>query len=197
MCSSGDRGGSRRRPYDLRLDHHRSVADATEPNTSQGARSSCRGAARLATEERGGGAVRFTFAESMCDPSHYMPLAIEAERAGFDSFTVPDSICYPQESDSKYPYTAGRRSPLHRGQAVHRAVRVDGGARRGHGNAALHDLRREAADPAAGAGGEAGRVARRDDRRALRVRRRPFALAGGLRRRPEPSGRTAARAWTR
>jgi probable F420-dependent oxidoreductase len=49
--------------------------------------------------------VRFTFAESMCDPSHYMPLAIEAERAGFDSFTVPDSICYPQESDSKYPYT--------------------------------------------------------------------------------------------
>jgi probable F420-dependent oxidoreductase len=50
--------------------------------------------------------LRFTFAESMCDPSHYMPLAIEAERAGFDSFTVPDSICYPQESDSKYPYTA-------------------------------------------------------------------------------------------
>jgi probable F420-dependent oxidoreductase len=49
--------------------------------------------------------VRFTFAESMCDPSHYMPLAIEAERAGYDSFTVPDSICYPQESDSKYPYT--------------------------------------------------------------------------------------------
>lgn len=49
--------------------------------------------------------MRFTFAESMCDPSHYMPLAIEAERAGFDSFTVPDSICYPQESDSKYPYT--------------------------------------------------------------------------------------------
>ena len=49
--------------------------------------------------------MRFTFAESMCDPSHYMPLAIEAERAGYDSFTVPDSICYPQESDSKYPYT--------------------------------------------------------------------------------------------
>jgi probable F420-dependent oxidoreductase len=41
----------------------------------------------------------------MCDPSHYVPLALEAERAGFHSFTVPDSICYPQESDSKYPYT--------------------------------------------------------------------------------------------
>jgi probable F420-dependent oxidoreductase len=49
--------------------------------------------------------VRFTFAESMCDPSHYAPLAIEAERAGFHSFTVPDSICYPRDSDSKYPYT--------------------------------------------------------------------------------------------
>ncbi|RIL03093.1 MAG: LLM class F420-dependent oxidoreductase [Proteobacteria bacterium] len=49
--------------------------------------------------------MRFTFAESMCDPSHYVPLAIEAERAGFDSFTVPDSICYPERSDSKYPYT--------------------------------------------------------------------------------------------
>jgi probable F420-dependent oxidoreductase len=49
--------------------------------------------------------VRFTYAESMCDPSHYMPLAIEAERAGFHSFTVPDSVCYPEHSDSKYPYT--------------------------------------------------------------------------------------------
>lgn len=41
----------------------------------------------------------------MCDWSHYVPLAIEAERAGFHSFTVPDSICYPEHSDSKYPYT--------------------------------------------------------------------------------------------
>ena len=49
--------------------------------------------------------MRFTFAESMCDWSHYVPLAIEAERAGFHSFTVPDSICYPETSDSKYPYT--------------------------------------------------------------------------------------------
>jgi probable F420-dependent oxidoreductase len=49
--------------------------------------------------------VRFTYAESMCDPSHYLPLAVEAERAGFDSFTVPDSVCYPRVSDSRYPYT--------------------------------------------------------------------------------------------
>jgi probable F420-dependent oxidoreductase len=49
--------------------------------------------------------MRFTYAESMCDPSHYLPLAIAAEQAGWDSFTVADSICYPEVSDSKYPYT--------------------------------------------------------------------------------------------
>jgi probable F420-dependent oxidoreductase len=49
--------------------------------------------------------MRFSFIESMCDPSHYLPLAIEAERAGWHSFVVPDSICYPQFSDSRYPYT--------------------------------------------------------------------------------------------
>ena len=49
--------------------------------------------------------MRFTFAESMCDPSQYLPLAIAAEQAGYTSFTVPDSIIYPRDSDSKYPYT--------------------------------------------------------------------------------------------
>jgi probable F420-dependent oxidoreductase len=49
--------------------------------------------------------VRFTYAESMCNPSQYVPLAIEAERAGYHSFAVPDSICYPEVSDSTYPYT--------------------------------------------------------------------------------------------
>jgi probable F420-dependent oxidoreductase len=33
------------------------------------------------------------------------PLAIAAEEAGYDAFVVPDSICYPEHSDSKYPYT--------------------------------------------------------------------------------------------
>jgi probable F420-dependent oxidoreductase len=57
--------------------------------------------------------VRFTYAESMCEPSQYFTLAVEAERAGFDSFTVPDSIAYPEISDSKYPYTPdGDRSFL-------------------------------------------------------------------------------------
>ena len=49
--------------------------------------------------------MRFSYAESMCDPSHYLPLAVEAEEAGWSSFVVPDSICYPEVSDSKYPYT--------------------------------------------------------------------------------------------
>jgi len=50
--------------------------------------------------------MRFSFAESMCDPSHYLPLARAADEAGWTSFIVPDSICYPEESDSSYPYTA-------------------------------------------------------------------------------------------
>lgn len=49
--------------------------------------------------------MRFSYAESMCDPSHYLPLARAADQAGWTSFVVPDSICYPEVSDSKYPYT--------------------------------------------------------------------------------------------
>lgn len=49
--------------------------------------------------------MRFSYAESMCDPSHYLPLAQAADEAGWTSFIVPDSICYPEHSDTKYPYT--------------------------------------------------------------------------------------------
>jgi len=49
--------------------------------------------------------MRFSFAESMCDASQYLPLAAAADEAGWHSFIVPDSICYPEVSDSKYPYT--------------------------------------------------------------------------------------------
>jgi probable F420-dependent oxidoreductase len=48
--------------------------------------------------------MRFSYAESMTDPSYYLPLARAAEAAGFDSMVVPDSICYPEESDARYPY---------------------------------------------------------------------------------------------
>jgi alkanesulfonate monooxygenase SsuD/methylene tetrahydromethanopterin reductase-like flavin-dependent oxidoreductase (luciferase family) len=49
--------------------------------------------------------VRFTFAEAMTDPTYYIPLAKAAEAAGYYAMTIPDSVAYPFESDSTYPYT--------------------------------------------------------------------------------------------
>lgn len=40
----------------------------------------------------------------MTDPAFYAPLARAAEEAGYDSMVIPDSICYPLESTSTYPY---------------------------------------------------------------------------------------------
>jgi len=48
--------------------------------------------------------VRFSYAESMTDPSFYPPLARAAEDAGYDSMVIPDSICYPAASGSVYPF---------------------------------------------------------------------------------------------
>jgi probable F420-dependent oxidoreductase len=48
--------------------------------------------------------VRFSYAESMTDPSYYPALAQAAEEAGYDSFIVPDSIAYPEHSDAVYPF---------------------------------------------------------------------------------------------
>src|SRR5687768_15807504 len=57
--------------------------------------------------------MRFTYAETFCDPTYLAPLAQAAEEAGFDSFSVPDSLIYPAASDARYPYTAdGDRSFL-------------------------------------------------------------------------------------
>ncbi len=49
--------------------------------------------------------VRFSYAESMVDPSFYPELARAAEDAGYDGMVIPDSICYPLESDSLYPFS--------------------------------------------------------------------------------------------
>ena len=49
--------------------------------------------------------MRFSYAESMTDPSFYAPLARAAEEAGYDSMVVPDSICYPLHASSRYPFT--------------------------------------------------------------------------------------------
>ena len=48
--------------------------------------------------------MRFCYAESMTDPSFYAPLARAAEDAGYDSMVIPDSICYPEQSVSVYPF---------------------------------------------------------------------------------------------
>ncbi|MEV6324676.1 TIGR03619 family F420-dependent LLM class oxidoreductase [Nocardia sp. NPDC051787] len=49
--------------------------------------------------------MRFTYAETMTDPSYYLPLAKAAEEAGYTSMAVADSVAYPKESEAKYPYT--------------------------------------------------------------------------------------------
>ncbi|WP_445168787.1 LLM class flavin-dependent oxidoreductase [Mycolicibacterium sp. Dal123E01] len=49
--------------------------------------------------------MRFTYAEAMIDPQFYIPLAKAVEDAGYDGMTIPDSVAYPFESDSTYPYT--------------------------------------------------------------------------------------------
>jgi probable F420-dependent oxidoreductase len=49
--------------------------------------------------------MRFSYTEAMCDPSFYVPLARAAEEAGFDSYLVPDSVCFPERSSARYPYT--------------------------------------------------------------------------------------------
>jgi probable F420-dependent oxidoreductase len=48
--------------------------------------------------------MRFNYAEAGTDPSFYVPLARACEEAGFDGFIVPDSIAYPAESDTVYPF---------------------------------------------------------------------------------------------
>ncbi len=49
--------------------------------------------------------MRFSYAESMTDPSFYLPLAKAAEAAGYDTMVIPDSICYPEHATSTYPYS--------------------------------------------------------------------------------------------
>ena len=57
--------------------------------------------------------MRFCIGESMCDTTHYLPIAKAAEEAGFDTFSLGDSIIYPEVAVGDYPYTqTGDRSFL-------------------------------------------------------------------------------------
>lgn len=49
--------------------------------------------------------MRFTFAEGMTHARYYAPLAQACEAAGYTSMSIADSLIYPEESDSTYPYT--------------------------------------------------------------------------------------------
>jgi alkanesulfonate monooxygenase SsuD/methylene tetrahydromethanopterin reductase-like flavin-dependent oxidoreductase (luciferase family) len=62
--------------------------------------------------------MRFTYAESMTDPAYYIPLAKAADEAGYHAMTIADSIAYPFESDSKYPYTADGNREFLDGKAM-------------------------------------------------------------------------------
>jgi probable F420-dependent oxidoreductase len=60
--------------------------------------------------------MRFTYAEAMTQTAHYAPLARAAEAAGYTSMTVADSLIYPQESDTRYPYTGSGDREFLRGK---------------------------------------------------------------------------------
>jgi len=48
--------------------------------------------------------VKFVASIAMVEPDYYLPLARAAQESGFDVITLADSICYPRQSSSKYPY---------------------------------------------------------------------------------------------
>ncbi|HPG24050.1 MAG: TIGR03619 family F420-dependent LLM class oxidoreductase [Spirochaetaceae bacterium] len=52
--------------------------------------------------------MKFSLAISMCDPSHYVPLARAAEAAGWDSVCVPDGGPWTESTTEAYG-TGGRR----------------------------------------------------------------------------------------
>jgi alkanesulfonate monooxygenase SsuD/methylene tetrahydromethanopterin reductase-like flavin-dependent oxidoreductase (luciferase family) len=49
--------------------------------------------------------MRFHYAESMTAVSNMLPLARAAEEYGYAGFAIPDSLIYPQASDTAYSYT--------------------------------------------------------------------------------------------
>jgi alkanesulfonate monooxygenase SsuD/methylene tetrahydromethanopterin reductase-like flavin-dependent oxidoreductase (luciferase family) len=57
--------------------------------------------------------MRFHLGDSMTAVTNYVPMAKTAEAHGFAGMAIPDSLIYPEETDSKYFYTGdGGRSFL-------------------------------------------------------------------------------------
>ena len=72
-------------------------------------------------------------------------------------------------SDTTYPYTPDGNREFLEDKPFIEPFALIAGARRGDRDAALHDLRREAADPPSGARGQAGRVGGGADEQPLRA----------------------------
>jgi alkanesulfonate monooxygenase SsuD/methylene tetrahydromethanopterin reductase-like flavin-dependent oxidoreductase (luciferase family) len=53
--------------------------------------------------------MRFSYAEAMCDPSRYLPLARAAEDAGYHGFVVPDNRGFPGMYPMGFPHTHAQR----------------------------------------------------------------------------------------
>ena len=49
--------------------------------------------------------MRFSNAMLGADPRDFAVIAVAAERAGFDSVALSDHVFYPEQLESKYPYT--------------------------------------------------------------------------------------------
>lgn len=50
--------------------------------------------------------MRFHYAEAMTSPDYYIPLAKAAEKNGYAGFLIPDSLIYPEHSDTEYSYNS-------------------------------------------------------------------------------------------
>ena len=49
--------------------------------------------------------MQFHYAEAMTAPEYFIPLAQAAEENGYAGFMIPDSLIYPEHSETKYSYT--------------------------------------------------------------------------------------------
>jgi probable F420-dependent oxidoreductase len=49
--------------------------------------------------------MKFSIALALLEPSQILPLAVAAERCGYDAVAVPDSVFYPERVSAPYPYT--------------------------------------------------------------------------------------------
>ena len=50
--------------------------------------------------------MRFHYAEAMTNPDYFIPLAKAAEANGYAGMLIPDSLVYPEHSDTQYSYNS-------------------------------------------------------------------------------------------